>query len=348
MSSISFCIPTRNFGAFIGETLDSLVMQCGPEDEIVIVDGNSTDNTSQIVAAFAEKFPRITYERNNVNRGVDRDLARAVELAKGDYCWLFSADDGLVPGAVDGIRDLLAIEPTAVLTERVDCDLRLRPIRRRRWLTARSDVSGFQLADDASLVEYLERVRSLGAIFSYVSCIVVHRIRWLETAAREPLWGSNYAHVGRLLDLLRQPASTLLYVRRPLVLCRGDNDSFINNDMVNRFFIDFNGYGLIAHEVFADRVDLASHLLAAVRRDHGLVPLAGLRSRVSSESWPAVRGRLESLGYPSWLLLAAEIIGVCRPIVQAGRYFRAKADRSLVRLRGRLQRPGRVAASRRD
>jgi abequosyltransferase len=338
VSTVSFCIPTRNFGAFIGETLDSLVAQCGSGDEIVVVDGNSTDDTSQVMATFAEKFPRITYERHSVNRGVDRDLARAVELAKGDYCWLFSADDALRPGAVDRIRGLLAMEPTAALTERVDCDLRLRPIRRRRWLAAGTDVRRFEFANDNSLVGYLGQVRSLGAIFSYVSCIVVRRASWLETAAREPLWGTNYAHVGRLLDLLRQPSNTLLYVAEPLVMCRGDNDSFMNNDMVSRFFIDFDGYGLIANQVFSDRVDLARHLLAAVRRDHGLVPLAGLRSRVSSESWPDVRGRLESLGYPGWLILAAEIVGVCRPIIQAGRYLRTAADRSLAGLRGRLQR----------
>lgn len=39
---LSICIPTYNFGEFIGETLDSIVCQATDETEIVIVDGAST------------------------------------------------------------------------------------------------------------------------------------------------------------------------------------------------------------------------------------------------------------------------------------------------------------------
>ncbi|MBS0570647.1 MAG: glycosyltransferase, partial [Proteobacteria bacterium] len=48
MIKLSLCIATRNRGDFIGETLQSIAVQCDKyrEDvEIVVLDGASTDNT---------------------------------------------------------------------------------------------------------------------------------------------------------------------------------------------------------------------------------------------------------------------------------------------------------------
>jgi predicted GTPase len=36
---LSVCIPTYNFGRFIGETIDSIVRQATEEVEIVVLDG---------------------------------------------------------------------------------------------------------------------------------------------------------------------------------------------------------------------------------------------------------------------------------------------------------------------
>ena len=49
---LSICIPTYNFGEFIGATLQSIIKQATDEVEIVVVDGASTDNTAEVVRAF--------------------------------------------------------------------------------------------------------------------------------------------------------------------------------------------------------------------------------------------------------------------------------------------------------
>jgi len=46
---LSICIPTYNFGRFIGETLDSILPQATEDVEVTVVDGASTDNTADIV-----------------------------------------------------------------------------------------------------------------------------------------------------------------------------------------------------------------------------------------------------------------------------------------------------------
>ena len=128
MSSLrlSVCIPTYNFGAFIGATLDSIVAQATGEIEIVIVDGASTDDTAHVVQKIGHVFPRLRFYRRDINGGVDVDLAKAVELARGDYCWLMSGDDVLAPRAMARVLHELQEEHDVYLCNRTECDRDLK------------------------------------------------------------------------------------------------------------------------------------------------------------------------------------------------------------------------------
>ena len=53
---LSFCIPTYNFADFIGETLESIIIQATDEVAVIIVDGGSTDNTREIVESYQKNF----------------------------------------------------------------------------------------------------------------------------------------------------------------------------------------------------------------------------------------------------------------------------------------------------
>jgi len=131
---LSICVPTYNFGAFIGATLDSIVGQATDEVEIVVVDGASTDDTAQVVQKIGQVFPRLRYYRREINGGVDADLAEAVDLARADYCWLMSADDVLVPHAVERILGELKEVYDVYLCNRTECDRDLTPITQKSWL----------------------------------------------------------------------------------------------------------------------------------------------------------------------------------------------------------------------
>lgn len=67
------------------------------------MDGGSTDDTAYIVAQRQRDFPQINYYRQNFRGGIDKDIAKVISLAHGDYCWLFSADDIMMLGAVDKV-----------------------------------------------------------------------------------------------------------------------------------------------------------------------------------------------------------------------------------------------------
>src|SRR5580700_3499860 len=100
---LSICIPTYNFGKYLPATLDSILCQIEPNMEIVIVDGASTDNTEEVVKSYQSNYPQIIYEKLSVRGGIDKDMARSVSLARGEYCWLFSSDDIMKPDAISKI-----------------------------------------------------------------------------------------------------------------------------------------------------------------------------------------------------------------------------------------------------
>src|SRR3954463_16039767 len=126
--TLSICIPTYNFGAFIGQTLASITPQITPDVEIVILDGGSSDDTAQVVQAVAERSPRIRYVRQAHRGGIDRDMARVVDLAQGEYCWLFSADDIMQSGALDFVLQAIRSADDLYLCGVSLCDIAMRPI----------------------------------------------------------------------------------------------------------------------------------------------------------------------------------------------------------------------------
>lgn len=70
------------------EYLDGLSFE---DYEMIIVDNGSTDETPQIAAALAAKYPKVRYERIAV-RGVGAAFRRGVELSRGDVVGYMDID----------------------------------------------------------------------------------------------------------------------------------------------------------------------------------------------------------------------------------------------------------------
>jgi abequosyltransferase len=293
---LSICIPTYNFGAFIGETLHSIVGQATEDIEIVVVDGASTDNTPHVVQKVQQSFPRLRFHRRDTNMGVDADLAEAVELAQGHYCWLMSSDDVLAPHAVERILNELKGTHDVYLCNRTECDRNLRPMRQRPWLARNRGDEVFRFASNGDLLKYFGTARSLGALFSYISSIITRRDKWMAVTSDGRLDGSHYAHVFRLFALLRNNGS-LKYIRAPLVLCRGGNDSFAGHGLLQRIALDLAGFDLLASILFDDS-RARDAFKAVMRREHVWFELAALRNRTPDIGvWNEFESKLLAFGY---------------------------------------------------
>lgn len=56
---ISVCMATYNGEKYIKEQLESILSQIGENDEVIISDDSSTDNTVEIIKAFSDNRIKI-------------------------------------------------------------------------------------------------------------------------------------------------------------------------------------------------------------------------------------------------------------------------------------------------
>ncbi|MGD9539303.1 glycosyltransferase family 2 protein [Methylocystis sp.] len=265
-ASLSICIPIYNFGKFISETLDSILGQDGGEEvEIVILDGASTDDTAEIVADYQRKHPNIKFVRQPQKGGIDVDMAKSVELASGDYCWLFSGDDIMLPGAVLRVLSEIQSGQDLYLCKHTEYYVYLDQSTEYPTVAC-EDGAVFELSDRRSRRDYFSKAVNTEAFFSFLGGIIVKRSTWNRVPLNEVFVGSCWAHVARLFALMRSGLSVkclsgALLDRRP------DNDSFGGGGMVDRYRITIDGYHKIADHFFGHGSAEAFHVRRVIRHE---------------------------------------------------------------------------------
>ena len=106
--AVSVVIPMYNAARFIGEALDSLLLQTFADFEVIIVDDGSTDNSAAVVESYAAKFGgRLSFTRTEKNSGSGA-LPRntGLRLARGKYVQFMDNDDTLTPTALEELHTL--------------------------------------------------------------------------------------------------------------------------------------------------------------------------------------------------------------------------------------------------
>ncbi len=208
---------TRNRGAFIDATLESIVCQATEEVEIVIVDGASSDNTEDVVRRCQERFPRLRYYRQNANQGVDHDFAAAVEMAHGKYCWLFSDDDLMKPGAIQTVLDATSRQYGLII---VNAEVR------NADLSKLLEPSRLPLSADRIYkpTENGLLLREVGDHMSFIGGVVIKRELW-NAREKERYFGSYFVHAGVIFQS-PLPNDTLV-IAEPLISIRYGNASWL-------------------------------------------------------------------------------------------------------------------------
>jgi abequosyltransferase len=260
---LSIAIPTYNFGRFLGATLDSILPQVVAFDdvEVVVVDGASTDNTADVVRARQASSPRLRYVRLTERGGIDIDIAHAVDTAAGAYCWLFSADDLMQPGAVARALAAIGDGDDVVLARHLECALDMTPLEIYP-VFATAGPRRANLGDPQERVAWLEAAVTTEALFSFMSTLVLRRETWRSAAPPSEMVGGCWAHVARLLAVAAGGSLRTQYVDEVWVARRGDNDSFAANGPVRRMALSIDGFLAIAARFFGAQ----SRESAAVRR----------------------------------------------------------------------------------
>lgn len=90
---VSVALCTFNGAKYLTAQLDSILRQTRPADEIVIVDDCSTDETVEIIKAYAQKTDSIKLFVNERNLGYIRNFSNAISTTTGDFVALADQDD---------------------------------------------------------------------------------------------------------------------------------------------------------------------------------------------------------------------------------------------------------------
>jgi abequosyltransferase len=246
---LSICIPIFNFGRFIGKTLETLIPQLTEGMEIVILDGGSTDYTAGVIEYYRRGCPQLRYFRQEKRGGIDRDLHRAVELAQGEYCWLFSGDDYMQEGSVERVLRALTTRADVYVGDFTICDFHIDKILDHHRVLTTSDQTVFDLSDSASREIYFKKAEATPAFFSFIGALVVRRDRWLLTVLEESFLESCWAHAVRIFSMIPQGLK-LEYLPFSLLRKRSFNDSFMDKGLIHRMGISIDGYHKIADFCF--------------------------------------------------------------------------------------------------
>ncbi len=108
---ISVIVTVLNEGNSIRGLLDSLVAQTLQPDEIVVVDGGSTDNTLPILREYSSRLPLRIVELPGA--GISAGRNRAIAEARGDLIASTDAGVVLVPEWLESLTAPLRDDPTA-------------------------------------------------------------------------------------------------------------------------------------------------------------------------------------------------------------------------------------------
>ncbi len=329
---ISFCIPTYNHGRFLGAALESILSQALPDFEIVIVDGASTDDTPAVVAEYQLRTSAIVYRRMPVNRGVDPDIAEAVAVASGEYCWLMSSDDVICDGAVAKVLDALQTRRAMYVGARLDCTAALIPFSEKTPFDTRA-ARAWDFSREEQVLDYLNAATGLIALFSYLSVLIFRRDVWNATADRTAVFGSCYAHAYRLWSAL-SAGGWVESVGATVVMCRMDTDHFASRGFFRRYLLDFDGYLGIADDVFGKRAAIRAAFLEALRREHSVFRLAKFyRACANDAQRQTALSRLRAVGYSGAQMAAMRAVANTGPLVTLAATLRRHARRLVGRVR---------------
>lgn len=245
---LSICIPTYNFGAFIGDTLASIVPQLTDGVEVVVLDGGSTDDTADVVASFQRLGEAVHYHRQEARGGIDRDMLRTVELAHGEYCWIFCADDVMKADAVQQVLQRLGSGCDLYLCGFTLCTYEMEPVREHPVARIATDRE-FDLSSERERREYFGCAQTTVAFFSFAGSLIVRKESWDAAGPDEEFIGSLWAHVAQILRMIPR-GLRLHYIAASLLFKRTDNDSFMDHGILDRYAKAVDGYHRLASAYF--------------------------------------------------------------------------------------------------
>ncbi len=110
--SVSVLITCFNYGAYVGQAIESALEQTYSPSEIIVSDDASQDNSCEVVQSYIDRGLAVRLLRNP-HGGMAANLNAAYRSCTGDVICLLDADDTYLPGKVEAVVNAFRAHPKA-------------------------------------------------------------------------------------------------------------------------------------------------------------------------------------------------------------------------------------------
>ena len=228
--TLGIAIPTYKRPGQLRACVLSVIRAAEPHAvPIYLLDDSMDDTNAAVFAELQPRYPHLHVHHNPKNLGIDRNILLAADTCPCEYVWLLGEDDRMHPHGVQSVLETIASHPNPFLFvnySAVDNDLRFIIKKRSLPIDTLQEMPGETF------------FRDLAWSMGFIGACVIRKAEW-DTIDPTPYFDSYFAHVGRIMHMIRGRQVTLL--PEPLILNRcGSPEIFTwTGDAGNVF----NGWG---------------------------------------------------------------------------------------------------------
>lgn len=191
---LGISIPAYKRPELLLECLRSIVLSAGKNNVPIFISDDSTDDTNiPVIREVQVEYPWIIHHRNSQNLGIDRNIAKAVDICTCKYAWLMGEDDRLLPEALSKVLDALNSSQGIpfLFVNYASVDKGMHIILKDRAIPVQEDC----------IMPAPDFLRRFGWAAGFLGACVIRKEYW-EGLDREQYYGTFFAHIGTIFQFL--------------------------------------------------------------------------------------------------------------------------------------------------